>query len=62
MLHGVACQRGVVSLNVKLHVIFQTVGADEVQARGGIEVVLVFGWFLRLGFEEELAGEADLFA
>ena len=61
VLHGVAGQRGVVGLNVELHVIFQTVGADEVQARGGIKVVLVLGRLLRLGLEEELAGEADLF-
>ena len=30
VLHGVAGQRGVVGLNVELHVIFQTVGADKV--------------------------------
>ena len=60
MLHGVACQRGVVSLNVELHVIFQTVGANKVQAPGGIEIVLVFGWLLGFGFEQELAGEANL--
>ncbi len=38
----------------------QVVLAQEVEAGGGVAVVLVLGRLLRLGLDVELAGEADL--
>ena len=60
VLHGVAGQRGVVGLDVQLEVVGQAVGAEEVDAGGGVEIVLVLGRLLGLGLDVELAGEADL--
>jgi hypothetical protein len=58
--HGVAGQGGVVGFDVELEVLVQAVGLQEGDATGGIEVVLVNRRFLRLRFDVELAGEADL--
>src|ERR1041385_6806433 len=40
--------------------ILQAVFAEEIEARGGVGIVLMFGWLLRLGFDVELALKADL--
>src|SRR5690606_29009984 len=61
VLHGVTGEGGVVGLDVELEVVEQAVFAEEVQAGRGVGVVLVGGGFARLGFDVELAGEADLF-
>ncbi len=58
--HGVAGQGGVVGFDVELEVFIEAVGLEEGDATGGVEVVLVDGRFLGLGFDVELAGEADL--
>jgi hypothetical protein len=44
-------------LNLKM--LLQAVGAQEGDAAGDVEVVLVLGRLLRLGLDEELALEAD---
>ena len=54
-------QGGVVGFEVELEVGEQVVGPQEVQAGGGVGVVLVLGRFLGLGLDVERAGEADLF-
>jgi hypothetical protein len=59
VLEGVAGERGVVGLDVELEVFFEAVGAEEGDAAGDVEVVLVLGGLLRLGLDEELALEAD---
>ena len=60
VLHGVAGERGVVGLEVQLEMLEQIVLAQEIQARGGVGIVLVLGRLLRLGLDVELALEADL--
>ena len=50
-----------VGLEVELEVAEQIVLAEEVQARGGVGVVLVLGGFFGLRLDVELAFEADLF-
>ena len=60
MLDRMAGQRGMVGFDVHLHVIAQPVGAEEVDAGGRVEIVLVLGRLLGLRLEIELAGEADL--
>jgi hypothetical protein len=59
VLEGVAGEGGVVGLDVELEVLFEAVGAEEGDAAGDVEVVLVLGRLLRLGLDEELALEAD---
>lgn len=58
--HGVPGQRRVIRLQVQLHLVQQIILTQEVDARCRVEVVLVRGRLLRLGFDEELAGESDL--
>ena len=60
VLHRVAGQRGVVGLDVELEVLVEAVLAQEVEHGGAVEIVLVLGRLLRLGLDQELAGEADL--
>ena len=60
MLHGVTGQGGVVGFQVELEVVEQAVFAEEVEAGGGVGVVLVRGGFARLGLDVELALESDL--
>ena len=60
VLHGVAGQGGVVGLDVQLEVIHQAVGAEEIQARGRVGIILVRRRLLRLRFDVELPFEADL--
>ena len=60
VLHLVAGERGVVGLDVHLHVLLQAVGPEEVDARGRVKVVLVLHRLAGLGLEVELAREADL--
>ena len=52
--HRVAGERGVVGLEVELEVRQQVVGPQEVEAGGGVGVVLVLGRLLRLGLDVEL--------
>ena len=60
VLHGVAGEGGVVGLKVELEVVHEVVFAEEVEARGGVGVVLVLGGLFGLGLDVELALEADL--
>ncbi len=60
MLEGVAGQGGVVGLDVELEILLQAVGAEEGDAAGDVEIVLVLGRLLRLRLDEELALEPDL--
>ena len=60
VLHGVTGQGGVVGFEVQLEMVEQVVLPQEVEARGGVAVVLVLGRFLRLGLDVELPCEADL--
>ena len=59
VLEGVAGQGGVVGLDVELEVPVQLVGLEEGDAAGHVEVVLMLGRLLRLGLDQELAGEPD---
>ena len=59
VLHRVAGEGGVVGLDVELEVLQQVVFAEEVEAGGGVRIVLVGGRLLWLGLNVELAGEAD---
>jgi len=58
----VAGQRGVIGLDVELEMVEQTELAEEVQHRGRVEVVLVLGGLLGLGFDEELSVKPIAFA
>jgi len=60
MLEGVTCKRGVVGLDVELEVLVETVGMEESDTGGAVEIVLVLCGLLRLGLDEELALEADI--
>ena len=62
MLEGVAGERRVVGLDVELEMLVEAVGAQEGDAAGDVEIVLVLRRLLRLRLDEELALEADLFA
>ena len=53
--HLVAGQRGVVGLEVELEVGKQVVGPQEVEAGGGVGVVLVLGRLLGLGLDVKRA-------
>ena len=59
--HLVAGEGGVIGFEVELEVGEEVVGPQEVEAGGGVGVVLVLGRFLGLGLDIERAGEADLF-
>ena len=58
MLHRVAGQYRMVCLYVQLEVIEQVVLSEEVEASGGVRVVLMLGRFLWLGFDVELTLES----
>ena len=58
VLEGVACQGGVVGLDVHAEVIHEAVGAQEVGAGANVEVILVLGGLLGLGLDVEVTGEA----
>ena len=58
-MEAVAGQRGVVSLDVDFHFAFQTKLPQEAMHGGNVAVVLVLGWLVRLGFDQQLALEAD---
>ena len=59
--HLVAGERGVIGFEVELEVGQEVIGPQEVQAGGGVGVVLVLGGFLGFGLDVERACEADLF-
>ena len=61
MHHRMPCERRMVCFDIELDVIHQAVRTTEIQARGCIEVILMFCWLFRLGFEQELSFESDLF-
>ena len=60
MLHRVTGQLGVVGLQVEFQMIKQVIFPQEVETSRGIRVILVGGWFTRLGLDVELSGKADL--
>ena len=59
MLKTVACQGGVIGLDVDLDLALQTVAAQEPVDRSDVIVVLVLGRFSRLGFNQDRAFETD---
>ena len=61
VLHGVAGEGGVVRLEVQFEMLEQAKFAEEIQAGGGVRIVLVLGGFLGLGLDVEGAFEADGF-
>ncbi len=61
VLNRVAGERRVIGFQVEFQVIDEIVLAEEVGARGGVGIVLVFGGLLGFRLDVELAGEADLF-
>ena len=60
VLHRVTGERGVVGFDVQLQVRQQVVLPEEVEAGGGVGIVLMLGRLFRLGLDVELALEADL--
>ena len=54
VLEGVACQGGVVGLDVHAEVVHEAVGTQEVSAGGHVEIVLVLGGLLGLGLDVEV--------
>ncbi len=58
VLECVACEGGVVYLDVYLKVVFKTVGFEEADDGFCVYVVLVLGGFHRLRLDKECAGEA----
>ena len=62
MLEGVTGQEGVADLDIALHILFQAVFLQEAENGGDVVVILVLGRFLRLGLDQDLALEADLFS
>ena len=58
--HLVTGQGRVIGLEVELEVRQEVVGPQEIQAGGGIGIVLVLGRLLGLGLDVERAAEADL--
>ena len=61
MAHGVASEGGVVGFDIEGKLVEQAVFAQEVQASGGVRVVLVRGGFAGLGLDPERAVETDFF-
>jgi len=53
--HGVTGECGVIGFQIEFEMFEQVEFAQEVQARGCVGVVLVCRWFLRFGFDVELA-------
>src|SRR6185295_5508811 len=45
---------------IELEMVLQAIFAQEIQAGCCIRVILVLGWFFRLGFNVKLAFESDL--
>src|SRR5579875_2148365 len=60
MLKAVARKQGVVGLEIELYLVLQAVLLEEPEYRCGVEVVLMRGGLLWLGFDEDLTLEADL--
>ena len=61
MLHGVAGQGRMIGFQVELEMSHQSILPEKIQASSSIGIILVFGRFLGLGLNVELAFEADLF-
>ena len=62
MTEGVTCERCVVCFDVQLEILIKTVLAQEGKNGCSIEVILVLGRFLGLGFDVVVAFKADLAA
>ena len=58
VLEGVACQSGMVGLNVHAEVVHETVGTQEVGTGSHVEVVLMFSRLLGLRLDVEVTREA----
>ena len=58
--HLVAGERGMIGFEIELEMRQQVISAQEVEAGGGVGIVLVFGRFLGLGLDVESSLEADL--
>lgn len=61
MHHRVSRQCGVVGFEIELEMILQTVFTQEIQACGGIRIILVFGGFFWFWLDEKLGFHAELF-
>ena len=59
VLESMAGESRVIGLDVELEVFLEAVGAEEGDAAGNVEVVLVLGGLLGLGFDEKLTLEAN---
>ncbi|AOW24381.1 hypothetical protein BJP26_13020 [Sphingomonas melonis TY] len=60
MFEGVAREGRVVRLDIDADLVLQPIALEEAVHRCRVEVVLVLGRFVRLGFDQDRAGEADL--
>ena len=60
MFKTVAGQRGVVRLDVHLHFFFQAIGEEEAVDGFDVEIILMLGRLMRLGFDQDIALETDL--
>ena len=58
--HGVPGQRRVIGFDVELERVGQAVPAQERDAVGGVEIILMDGRFLGLGLDQKLPAEPDL--
>src|SRR5438552_2900185 len=58
--HAVACQCRVVGLDVQSILRVEAVASEEAVDGGAVVVVLVLGWLMRLGLNQQGAGEANL--
>ena len=58
--HLVAGERRVIGFEIELEVGQEVISAQEVEASGGVGIILVLGRFLGLGLDVEGALEADL--
>ena len=59
--HRVTGEGGVVGFQIQFEMIHEIILAEEIEARGGVGIVLVRGRFTWLWLDVELSGEADFF-
>ncbi len=60
MREGMAGEGSVIGFDVELEMFLEAVGAEEGDAAGDIEIVLMLGGFLRFGLDQELPFETNL--
>ena len=57
---GMSCQNGLALLDIDPDLVLQPVTLQKAVNGGNVKVILVLGRFLRLRFDQNGAGEADL--